>query len=163
MPVSRPPPIPRPPGTGVRVSRHRRYYWLGGIAVGKILLVATLLLVVYPRVGACVIRDKVGGKLEAKLGREVSFGSVDVSLGHATLYDINIRGPRDGDMPLVHVERVDVEFDTLRSFVGSVKVGEASVDGVIVTVRRDPTGADNVRDVIDRLRGENKGGGDDGG
>src|SRR5262245_3591857 len=128
----RPPPFPRTPGTGVRVNRNRRYYILGGIGVGSILLVAILLLVIYPRVGAWMIRDKVGGKIGAKLGRDVSFGSIDVSLGHATMYDINIRGPRDGDTPLVHVDRADVDFDTLRSFVGSVKVGDASVDGLTV-------------------------------
>src|ERR1041384_8556463 len=116
MQSSRPPPIPRTPGTGVRVSRHRRHYILAGIGVGSILLAAILLLVIYPRVGAWMIRDKVGGKIAGKLGREVTFGSIDVSLGHATMYDINIRGPRDGDTPLVHVDRADVDFDTLRSF-----------------------------------------------
>jgi len=74
----RPPPLPRTPGTGVRVSKHRRYYVLAGIGVGSILVVAILLLVIYPRVGALMIRDKVGGKIAAKLGRDVTFGSIDV-------------------------------------------------------------------------------------
>ena len=52
-------------------------------------------------------------KLGAKLGREVRFGAIDVSLGHAVIRDLEIRGPHDGDTPLVHVDRIDVEFDTL--------------------------------------------------
>lgn len=135
-------------------SIRRRWLIAGGIGIGGVLLVVIALGVIYPRIGARMIRDKVGGKLAAKLGRKVTFGSVDVSLGRAVLRDIEIRGPLDGDMPLVHVERVEVAFDTWSSLVGKVKLGHATVEGVAVTMRRDAYGRDNVRDIVDRLRGD---------
>jgi hypothetical protein len=131
----------------------RRWLVAGGVVIGAIVLVALTLGVIYPRVGAWMIRDKVGGRLASKLGRQVSFGDIDVSLGHAVLRDVEVRGSLDGDAPLVHVERIDVEFDTWSSLFGSVKVGEAKLDGVTVSLRRDGYGRDNVHDIVDRLRG----------
>src|SRR5690242_1039094 len=98
-----------------------------GVALGICVLVIVGLLVIYPKVGAWMIRSKVGGKLSTKLGREVHFGSIDVSLGHAVMRDIDIRGPLDGDTPLVHIDRIDADFDPWRSLVGSVRVGAAKV------------------------------------
>jgi hypothetical protein len=142
----------------------RRWLVAGGIVTGALLVVILVLGVIYPRVGAWMIRDKVGARLEAKLGRKVTFGDIDVSLGHAVLRDVQVRGPLDGNAPLVHVERVDVEFDTWASFIGKVKVGEAKVDGVMVSVRRDNYGRDNVRDILDRLEADKaKSGGSGGG
>jgi hypothetical protein len=135
-------------------SISRRWLVAGGIVVGGLFLVLIGLGVIYPRVGAWMIRDRVGGKLAKKLGREVKFGSIDVSLGHAVMYDVEIRGKLDGDTPLVHLARVDVDFDTWSSFVGNVKVGDAKITGMMVTLRRDTYGHDNVRDVIERLRGD---------
>lgn len=130
-------------------------------------VVAVLLLVVYPRVGAKAIREKVTAKLTAKLGRQIRLGKVEVRLGHATIHDLEIRGPNDGELPLVHIETVEVEFDTLASLVGRVRLGEATLDGITITMRRHADGRDNVRDVIERLRekplsdsdGESSGGG----
>src|SRR5687767_3839777 len=106
----------------------RRWLIAGGIGIGGLLLVVISLGVIYPRIGAWMIREKVGGKLAAKLGRDVTFGAIDVSLGHAVLRDVQIRGPLDGDTPLVHIDRIEVTFDTWSSFVGSVKVGDAKLD-----------------------------------
>lgn len=137
---------------------------IGGIAVvATALLVALALWVVYPRVGAWMIRGKVGDKLAHKLGREVVFGDIDVSLGKAVLTDVQVRGSLDGTSPLVHVERITVDFDTWSSLRGKVVVGEAKVDGVTVTVRRDAFGRDNVRDILDRLRGDGDAAGGRGG
>ena len=141
----------------------RRWLIAGGIVVGALLLVVIALGVVYPRVGAWMIRDKVAGKLESKLGRDVTFGDIDVSLGHAVLRDVQLRGSLDGNTPLVHVERIDVDFDTWSSLVGSVKVGDVKIDGVMVTLRRDAFGRDNVRDIVDRLRADRAAGGKGGG
>lgn len=132
----------------------RRWLIGGGIAIGALLVVVLALGVVYPRVGAWMIRDKVGDKLAHKLGREVTFGDIDVSLGHAVLRDIQVRGTLDGSSPLVHIERVDVDFDAWSSLLGRVKLGEAKVQGVLVTLRRDAFGRDNVRDVVERLRAD---------
>jgi hypothetical protein len=131
---------------------------IAAAAVGVLaVLILISLFVVYPRVGARMIRAKVTDKLTAKLGREVRVGRVDVTFGHAVMRDLDIRGPNDGDTPLVHIDRIDVDFDTLRSFVGSVQLGAAKLDGVVVTLRRDGSGADNVRDVLDRLRADRSG------
>jgi hypothetical protein len=132
----------------------RRWLVTGGIVIGALLLIVLALGVIYPRVGAWMIRDKVAGKLEKKLGREVVFGDIDVSLGHAVLRDVQVRGSLDGNTPLVHIERVDIDFDTWAFFVGSVKLGDAIVDGVMVTLRRDELGRDNVRDIVERLRAD---------
>jgi hypothetical protein len=129
-----------------------------------VILILVGLFVVYPRVGARMIRQKATAKLETKLGRDVRFGSIDVSLGHAVIRDIEIRGVNDGELPLVYIDRVEVDFDTMSSLVGSIEVGDVTVDGVIVTMRRHADGRDNVFDIVQRLRGESKtGGGGDGG
>jgi hypothetical protein len=131
-------------------SISRRWWITGGVVLGVMVLLVTMLGVVYPRVGAHMIRDKVGSKLAKKLGREVKFGDIDVSLGRAVMRDVEIRGSLDGNTPLVHIDRIEVEFDTWASFVGKVKVGEAKVDGVMITLRRDAFGRDNVRDILER-------------
>ena len=136
----------------------RRWLYAGGSVIGALLLVLLGLGVVYPRVGAWMIRDKVGGKLAHKLGRTVTFGDIDVSLGHAVLRDIEVRGPLDGNTPLVHVDRVEVDFDTWGSLRGKVEVGEATIEGVMVTLRRDAAGRDNVRDILKRRAQREAGG-----
>ncbi|HSK00109.1 MAG TPA: transglycosylase domain-containing protein [Kofleriaceae bacterium] len=141
----------------------RRLILTGAIALGVCGLIALGLLVVYPRVGAWMIRDKLGGAVGARLGREVQVGSIEVSLGHAVLRDVRIRGPHDRTTPLVHIDRVDVDFDPWRSLIGSVRLGAARVDGVSVTLRRGPDGEDNIGDVIERLRGERRARGGEGG
>lgn len=137
------------------LPRLSRGWWIATtVVLGLSALVAVALLVVYPRVGARMIRTKVGGKIAAKLGREVTFGEIEVSLGHAVIRDIVIRGEHDGMTPLVHVQRVEVEFATLPSLIGRIELGDAIVDGVLVTLRRDADGRDNVSDIIERLRGD---------
>src|SRR5690348_2714470 len=89
----------------------RRWLIAGGIGIGTLVLVMIALGVVYPRVAAWMIRDKFGGKLQRKIGRDVRFGDIDVSLGHAVMHNVEIRGPLDGDMPLAHIDRIEVDFD----------------------------------------------------
>ncbi|HET7499605.1 MAG TPA: transglycosylase domain-containing protein [Kofleriaceae bacterium] len=137
----------------------RRWLIAGAVSLAVVLTATLGLTVVYPRVGAWMIRDKLGGKLATRLGRSVRFGAIDVALGHAVVRDLEVRGPLDGDTPLVHVDRIDVEFDAWRSLLGAIELGAAKVDGVLVTLHRDPAGQDNVRDVLDRLRGPGPEGG----
>ena len=137
----------------------RRWLVAGIVAVSLAILAVVGVYVIYPRVGASMIRSKVTQRLGTKLGREIRIGAIDVRVGHAVLHDLEIRGPHDGDLPLIHLERIEIAFDPWRSLVGSVRLGIASVDGVTVTMRRDDTGRDNVRDVIERLREENTVGG----
>src|SRR5438445_1695651 len=129
----------------------RRWLIAGGITFGTLVLILLALGVIYPRVGAYMIRQRLSGRLAAKLGREVVVGDIDVSLGHATIRDVNIRGKLDGDTPLVHIERIDVDFDATASLVGKIELGDATIRDIMITLRRDQFGHDNVRDIIDRL------------
>src|SRR3569623_3707355 len=95
----------------------RRWLIAGGVGIGVLLLVVIGLGVIYPRVGAWMIRSKVAAKVAARPGRTVTFGSIDVHLGHATLRGVDLRGPPAGAMPLVHIARIAVDFDTGRSLV----------------------------------------------
>jgi hypothetical protein len=137
----------------------RRWLIAGAVSLVLVLVTTIGLAVVYPRVGASMIRSKVGGKLAAKLGRDVRFGAIEVAIGHAVLRDVEIRGPHDGDTPLVHVDQIDVEFDGWRALLGTVILGATRLDGVLVTLHRGADGQDNIRDLVDRLRA----GGSDGG
>src|SRR5258706_10045169 len=130
----------------------RRWLIAGAIGLGAIALAVIGLGIVYPRLGSWMIKKRAGEKIAAKLGRDLHFGKIDVSIGHAVLHDVEIRGPLDGDTPLLHIDRIDVEFDGWKSLYGKLVLGPARVDGVIVTLRRTSDGRDNVRDVIDRLR-----------
>jgi hypothetical protein len=135
--------------------------WLiaGAISLGVVLGSTIGLAVVYPRVGAWMIRSKAGDKLAQRLGRTVRFGAIDVAIGHAMMRDVEIRGPLDGDTPLVHVDQIDVDFDGWRSLFGTVELGAVRLDGVLVTLHRDASGQDNVHDVLDRLRAKGEAGG----
>jgi hypothetical protein len=128
----------------------RRWLIVGGIGAGLLVAVVVGLGVVYPRVGAWMIRTRVGDKIAARTGRKVTFGSIDVSLGHAVMRNVDLRGPRDGAMPLVHIDKIEVEFDATKSLVGSLVLGPATIDGVTVTVHRDANGDDNLRDLLER-------------
>src|SRR5258706_14968601 len=97
---------------GTRIVRRPRRGLLY-LAIGAGVLAATiavLLLVVYPRVGARKIREKLAAKVEQKLGRSTTVGAIEVSLGHAVIRDVEIRGPHDGELPLVHIDQIDVDF-----------------------------------------------------
>jgi hypothetical protein len=130
----------------------RRWLIAGAVSLGVVVGALLALFVVYPRVGAWMIRSKVGGKLAARIGRDVRFGPIDIRLGHAVLRDVELRGPLDGDTPLVHIDRIDVEFDAWHSLVGKVELGAAVLDGVLVTIHRATDGQDNVHDIVERLR-----------
>lgn len=139
-------------GTRSRLFGGRRRWWVpASVAVGLCGLVLLGLLVIYPKVGARKLRQQLTAKLEAKLGREVAIGDIDVRLGHATVADVEIRGPNDGELPLVRIERIEIEFAALPSLVGSVRLGEVALDGVTVTMRRHADGRDNVSDIVERV------------
>jgi hypothetical protein len=138
----------------------RRTLIIAGIAVGSLgLLAAIAWWVVYPRVGRWTVESKVIPRLEAKLGRDVDVGGIDVDHGHATLTDVRIQGELDGDEPLVTIDRIDVDFDTMASLTGDAEVGKVTLDGVHVRPRRGVDGRDNFKDVLQRL---GLGGGADG-
>jgi hypothetical protein len=141
----------------------RRWLIAGAVSLGVVLAAAIALFVVYPRVGAWMIRSKVGDKVAKRLGREVRFGAIDVGLGHAVMRNLAVRGPLDSDTPLVHIDRIEVEFDAWRSLIGAIDVGPVRLDGVLVTIHRAADGQDNVHDVIERLRAKDGAGAGGGG
>ncbi len=144
---------------GTRVKRSRKRWLIPVIAMGVLCTAVVIgLLVIYPRIGARMVREKVTEKLGAKLGRDVKMGAVEVSLGHATIRDLEIRGPNDGELPLVHIAKLEVEFEAMPSLIGRVKLGAATLDGVLVNLRRHHDGRDNVRDIIEKLRPPGGGG-----
>jgi hypothetical protein len=124
-------------------------------------LVVIGLAVIYPRVAAHMIRARAD-RLAKKIDRTIDIGAIDVSLGRVVLRDLSVRGPLDGDLPLIHVDRVDVEFDAWDSVLGTVTLGEAKIDGVIATLRRGSDGRDNVRDALDHYRAASEDGGSGG-
>src|SRR5258706_12460548 len=107
----------------------RRWLIAGGVLAGLLLLLGLTLGVIYPKVGAYMIRSRLGGKLAARIDRKIDFGSIDVTLGHAGLRDISGRGPRHGDLPLVHVDRIDLDFDARKSLFGTIQLAERQSDG----------------------------------
>jgi hypothetical protein len=130
----------------------RRLLVAGAAVVGAVVLVIVALTIIYPRMGAWYVRSKVVPRLEAKLGRKVAIGDIDISLGHAVLKNITVRGQGDKDAPLVRLDRVEVTFDTWSSFVANAKIDRIDVKGGAVSVRRAPDGTSNVDDLKDRLR-----------
>lgn len=145
---------------GTRVRRSRKRWLIPLIAMGVLCTGMVVgLLVIYPKVGARKVREKVTEKLSAKLGREVKMGAVEVSLGRAVIRDLEIRGPNDGELPFVHVSKIEVEFDAMPSLIGNIKLGAATLDGVLVNMRRHHDGRDNVRDIIEKLQSQPGGGG----
>lgn len=129
----------------------RRLIWLGVVAAVLGVLVTIALLVVYPRVGESTLRNKVVPRLASKLGRAVTLGPVEIRLGHAELRDLVVAGR--GGAPLATVAKVSIDFDTLPSLWGEARVRRVVVDGVRVQARRAADGNDDVRDVLERLRG----------
>nr|HEX4316957.1 biosynthetic peptidoglycan transglycosylase [Kofleriaceae bacterium] len=139
-------------GGATTVRKRRRGLIVAAVGLTLLALAAVALVVAYPRLGVWMIRERAGTKLAAKLGRDVRFGKIEVSFGHATLHDVEIRGELDGDTPLVHADRVDVEFDGWQSLIGRVRIGAVVVDGVVARVQRGADGRDNIRDLVERLR-----------
>jgi hypothetical protein len=125
----------------------RKLLIAGGVVVALFVVVVVGLAVVYPRVAVHMVRARVD-RLAARLDRKIELGAIDVSLGHLTVRDLSVRGPHDGDLPLLHVARIDVDFATLPSLFGTLVLGEAKLDGVTATLRRDVSGTDNLRDAI---------------
>jgi len=116
-------------------------------------LVALGLLVLYPRVGAWFVRARVVPRLEAKLGRHISIGDIEIELGHAVLRDVVVAGPLDGPAPLARFERIDIDFDTWSSLWARADVERMAVRGGEIAIHRHPDGTTNVLDLEDRLGG----------
>ncbi len=134
----------------------RRRRWRIALAAAGATVVLGLVLgwLLYPRLAAGAIRDKVVDRLQVRLGREVAVGSVDVDRsGHAVLRDLVVRGERDGDQPLIHIDTIRIDYGFWASLRGKVDIDRIEVDGLRATASRDAAGRDNFRDLVDRLQG----------
>lgn len=134
-----------------RIPLSRPWIWACAAAGFVVVAVLSSLFVVYPRVGAAKIRSRVHA-LAARIDRSIDLGSISVSVGRAVLQGVSVRGPKDGDTPLLHIDRIDVHFDGWSSLLGKVDLAESTIDGVVINLRRDASGRDNVQDLIARLR-----------
>lgn len=120
--------------------------------VGFVLCSAAALYLFYPRIAAWAIRAKVMAKLERRLDRKVSAGSIDVDRdGHAVLENLTVSGPTDGDAPLVRIERVVVDYDFWASWTGEARVYQVMVEGAHGAALRTEDGADNFSDILRRF------------
>ncbi len=137
----------------------RRIIVAAAIVVGAAGLVLLTLGVIYPKVGAWYVRARVVPRLEAKVGRKVAIGDIEVSLGRAVLRDVTLRGPGDLDAPLMRLDRVDITFDTWQSFLASARIERVEVVGGALTVRRAGDGTSNIDDLRERFAGDDGGGG----
>jgi hypothetical protein len=56
--------------------------------------------------------------------------------------------------PFVHVDKIEIDFAVGPSLIGRMELGPATIEGVLVTLRRDAEGRDNVSDIVERLRAD---------
>ena len=129
----------------------KRWLWITAAISGVVIGLALGTVAVYRSVGATMIESRLE-TLGNRLDRKIAVGSVKVSFGRAVLRDFSLRGSRDGDTPLVHVDSLEVAFNVWSSLIGRVELGEAMVDGVVVNLRRDADGRDNIQDAIAHWR-----------
>jgi hypothetical protein len=120
---------------------------LGGAVVVGVLGVVLL----YGKLGAWVVEHRVVPRLEAKLGRKVTVGAVEVHRGKVELRDIVV--PDDQGAPLVSIAKVTVQLAYWPSLRGRVELGEAVADGLKVALVRRADG-DNFAALLAKLRGD---------
>lgn len=142
----------------------RRWLLIGGATVGLLLCAVLFFFALYGHVGAWILGSRVVPKLEARLGRQVEVGTIDVRRGRALLKNVVIKGPGDMGAPLAIIDRIEARFAFWPSLVGDVEIGEVRIDGVRVAAVRSREG-DNFSDMVARLRGQgsDKAGGGGGG
>ena len=128
-----------------RRTHSKRWSGLAFVLVG----LATVLLlgkVVYPRVGARVLRARVVALIEARLHRSATIDHVDVHFGHASIRGLRITG---NDAPLATIGRIDVTFGGLASLFGKIEIESAELFDADVSLSARETSQ-----VLDAIRTE---------
>src|SRR5262245_16205154 len=107
-----------------------RRWWLitGGALLGLVVLGAAGIVVFYGRIGEWAIRTKVLPKLEAKLGRPINVGGIDVSFGGVVLRDLKVPGSDQDGPPLATIDRIRAEFAFWPSLTGTIELSEVVVE-----------------------------------
>jgi len=132
----------------------RRRLLMGCGALLALLLVGGLTVwLLYGRIGAWAIREKVLPKMEARLGRELGVGSIEVGRGTVVLRDVVVPSADPSEEPLLKVDSVEVDFDYGASWTGDIALFELRAEGFTVHARRRPDGTSDVQDLVQHLRG----------
>ncbi len=128
----------------------------GAGLLGLLLIAVCTLWVLYGRIGAWAVREKVLPKLEARLGRDLTVGSIDVSRGTVVLREIVVPSVIAGAEPLVQVDRLEVEYDYGASWFGNVKLFEARAEGLSARATRHADGSSELEELMKKLRGKTR-------
>ncbi len=139
--------------------------WQWGIVVvfGMLMAAVVVGFAVYPRVVKGIIRDQGIAKVEEKIGRSVSVGSIHVSrTGRIVLKDIRIVGRQDPEgKAIASIPRITIEYSFWQSLSGVMVVERVEVKGMQLALHKDGQGIDNYSDVVKRIgqgRGAKEGG-----
>ena len=119
---------PKPP-------RGKRALVITGVTVSTLALASILgLFVIYPRVGASAIRNKMLPKLSARIGHSIDVRDVDVGLGRAVLEGVTINDAADGTR-LATIPKIVLRFGLGASLLGRIKLETVVVyDAELITI-----------------------------
>ncbi len=144
----------------------RRFHlprWLklgGAIALGLAVALAAGFYLFYPDIAAWAIRSKVLNRVEKRLDRQVRAGQISVTRdGRAVLRDVVVRGPDDGEAPLVRIGRVTIYYGFWAALRGDLQVDRVVLEDVHGAAQRNPDGTSNFGDLLKRFSGKGGAGG----
>jgi hypothetical protein len=120
------------------MKAHRRTTIAGGVAFGLLLL--------YMLAAAPLAAHLIAGRASEKLGRAVTIGGGHGALGAIVLGDVAVAGA-SGRPPLLTVKEVRIPWGAALGMHSDVRV-----DGLRISAVKGGA-ADNVSEIIDRLRG----------
>lgn len=129
----------------------RRLLIAGAGLVGLLMAGFLAILAFYPELGAWAVRTKVLPRLESRLGRDISAGSIRVTRGTAVIEDLVVAGASEDDPPLMHIDRVSVRFDFWGTLAGDIRAHHAIAQHLRVHASRRRDGSDDLRELMDRL------------
>ena len=122
------------------------------LALGAVLVLAA---VGGPVAGEWVVRTRIIPKVEARIGRTISVGSVWMRWGKIELRSIIVDGA--GAAPPIILPRVRATVAMGPLFSGRVEIGEALVDQPRIEIVKGAAGDDNISSILDKLRTPNGG------
>ncbi|MCP4445226.1 MAG: transglycosylase domain-containing protein [Myxococcales bacterium] len=125
----------------------------GGGLLGLLLLAGVVVWILYDRIGEWAIREKVLPRLEARLGRAVEVGSIDVDRGRVVLRGVVVPSLAPGTEPLVRVDALEVDYDYGASWLGRVRLFEARAEGLTAHASRRADGTSELREFMQKFRG----------
>jgi hypothetical protein len=128
------------------------------IALGILGVLAIVAVIAFPRVGNWYVRTRALPRVEARLGRQISAGSIRVRWGEIELTRVVIHGRSADDPPLAEIERIHATYQPWAALRGRLVLGEITIEGPTGRLVVQADGTDNFSDVIDSLRRPSAGG-----